>query len=137
MYILELRRGWPFKTGFVQRSQDSCLVRTDTSGTYTMLGRRIQTLLELSREIKLPLLVGTVILVFLSIFTKSQASSHFEAMNSVHLSKSQMDVRPSVQKRLRTMAFSRVSTGDSDITSSCEMKDEPAFQALQGKPAFF
>ena len=81
MYILELRRGWPFKTGFVQRSQDSCLVRTDTSGTYTMLGRRIQTLLELSREIKLPLLVGTVILVFLSVFTKSQASSHFEAMN--------------------------------------------------------
>ena len=53
------------------------------------------------------------------------------------LSKSQMDVRPSVQKRLRTMAFSRVSTGDSDIPSSCEMKDEPAFKALQGKPAFF
>ena len=110
---------------------------TDTSGSFTMLGRRIQTLLELSRDIKLPLLVGTVILVFLSIFTKNQASSPFEALNSAHLSKSQMDVRPSVHKRLRTMAFSRVSTGDSDITSSCEMKDEPAFQALQGKPAFF
>ena len=94
-------------------------------------------LLEVSREIKLPLLVGTVILVFLSIFTKSQASSPFEALNSAHLSKSQMDVKPSVQKRLRTMAFSRVSTGDSDIPSSCEMKDEPAFKALQGKPAFF
>ena len=50
---------------------------------------------------------------------------------------SQMDVRPSVQKRLRTMGFSRVSSGDSDITSSCEMNDEPAFMALQGKPAFF
>ena len=35
------------------------------------------------------------------------------------------------------MAFSRVSTGDSDIPSSCEMKDEAAFKALQGKPAFF
>ena len=35
------------------------------------------------------------------------------------------------------MAFSRVSTGDSDIPSSCEMKDEPAFKALQGKPDFF
>ena len=102
-----------------------------------MLGRKIQTLLEVSREAKCPLLIGTVILVFLSIFTKSQASSPFEALNSVHLSKSQMDVRPSVQKRLRTMAFSRVSTGDSDIPSSCEMKDEPAFKALQGKPAFF
>ena len=102
-----------------------------------MLGRKIQTLLEVSREAKCPLLVGTVILVFLSIFTKSQASSPFEALKPVHLSKSQMDVRPSVQRRLRTMAFFRVSTGDSDMPSSCEMKDEPAFKALQGKPAFF
>ena len=102
-----------------------------------MLGRKIQTLLEVSREAKRPLLVGTVILVFLSIFTKSQASSPFEALNSAHLSKSQMDVRPSVQKRLRTMALSRISTGDSDIPSSCEMKDEPAFKALQGNPAYF
>ena len=93
--------------------------------------------LEVSQEAKLPLLVGTVILVSLSIFTKSQASSPFEALNSAHLSKSQMDVRPSVQKRLRTMAFSRVATVDSDIPSSCEMKDEPAFKARQGKPAFF
>ena len=102
-----------------------------------MLGMKIQTLLEVSREAKLPLLVGTFILVFLSIFTKSQASSPFEALNSAHLSKSQMDVRPSVQKSLRTTAFSRISTGDSDIPSSCQMKDEPAFKALQGKPAFF
>ena len=102
-----------------------------------MLGRKIQTVLEVSREAKRPLLVGTVILVFLSIFTKSQASSTFEALNSAQLLKSQMDVRPSVQKRLRTRAFSRVSTGDSDIPSYCKMKDEPAFKALQGKPAFF
>ena len=87
-----------------------------------MLGRKIQTLLEVSREAKLPLFVGTVILVFLSIFTKSLSSSPFEALNSAELSKSQLDVTPSVQKRLRTMAFSRVSTGDSDIPSSCEMK---------------
>ena len=94
-------------------------------------------LLEVSREAKSPLLVGTFILVFLSIFTKSQALSPFEALNSAQLSKSQMDVRPSVQKRLRTMAFSRVFTGDSDIPSSCEMKDEPALKALQGKGALF
>ena len=42
---------------------------------------------------------------------KSQASSPFEAMNSAHLSMCQQDVRPSVQKSWRTMAFSRVSTG--------------------------
>ena len=102
-----------------------------------MLGRKIHTLLEVRQEANLPLLVDIVILVFLSIFTKSQASSPFEALNSAHLSKSQMNVWPSVQKRLRNMAFSRVSTGDSDITSSWEMKDVPAFKALQGKPAFF
>ena len=87
-----------------------------------MLGRKIQTLLEVSREAKRPLLFGTVILVFLSIFTKSQASSPFEAMNSAHLSMCQKDVRPSVKKRWRTMAFPRVSIGDSVIPSSCEMK---------------
>ena len=42
-----------------------------------------------------------------------------------------------VQIRLKTMAFSRVSTGDSDMPSSCEMKDEPEFKRLQGNRAFF
>ena len=102
-----------------------------------MVGRKIQTLLEVSREAHCPLLIGTVILVFLSIFTKCQATSPFEALNSAQLSKSQMDVKPSVQKSLRTMAFSRFSTADSDIPSFCEMNDEPAFKALQVKPAFF
>ena len=102
-----------------------------------MLGRKTQTLLEVSREATRPLFVGTDILVFLLIFTKSQASSTFEALKSAHLSKSQMDVRPSVQKRLRTMAFFRVSTRDSDIPSSCEMKNEPAFKPLHGKPVFY
>ena len=125
------------KLRFVQRSQDTCLVMTVTFGSLTMFGRKIQIFLVVSQEAKCPLLVGTVILVFLSIFTKSQASSPFEAMNSAHLSMCQKDVRPSVQKRWKTMAFSRVSTGDSAIPSSCEMKDEPAFKALQGKPAFF
>ena len=99
------------KLEFVQRSQDSCLVMSDTSRSETMLDRKIQTLLDMSREAKCPLLVGTIILVFLSIFTKSQVSSPFEALNSAHRSMSQMDVRPSVQKRLRTMTYSRVSTG--------------------------
>ena len=45
-----------------------------------MLGRKIQTLLEVSWEAKHPLLFGKIILVLLSIFTKSQASSPFEAL---------------------------------------------------------
>ena len=35
-----------------------------------------------------------------------------------------------VQMRHRPMAFSSVSTGDSDMPSSCEMKDEPEFKPL-------
>ena len=88
-------------------------------------------------EAKSPLLVGTVILVFLSIFRKSQASSSFEALNSAEISKCQRDVRPTVQKSLRTMAFSWVSTGDSDIPSSCEIKDEPAFMHCRESRASF
>ena len=89
------------------------------------------------QEAKRPVLFGTVILVFLSIFTKGKASSPFEALNSVHLSKCQRDVRPPVQKSWRTMAFSRVSTGDSDIPSSCEMKKEPAFMhCRESRPSF-
>ena len=104
---------------------------TDTAESQTKLGRTIRTLLEVRREAKRPLLIGRVILVFLSVFTKSQASSPFEAMNSAHLSMCQKDVRPSVQKRWKIMAFYIVSTGDSVIPSSCEMKYEPAFKALQ------
>ena len=74
------------KLGFVQRSQDSCLVMTDTTLRKTRLGRTIRTLLEVQREAMCPILVGTVILLFLSIFTKSQASSPFEALNWAHFS---------------------------------------------------
>ena len=68
---------------------------------------------------------------------KSQASSPFQALNAVCLSRYQSDVIPAIQMRRRTTAFSRVSTGDSDIPSSCDMKHEPKFKPLQGNPAFF
>ena len=89
------------------------------------------------QETKAHFLVGTVILGFLSIFRKSQISSPFEALNSVCLSRYQSDVIPPIQMTQRTTAFSRVSTGDSDIPSSCEMKHEPEFKSLQGNLAFF
>ena len=89
------------------------------------------------QETELHFLVGTVILGFLSIFKKNQASSPYEALNSVCLSRGQRDVRPPVQMRRTTMSVSRVSTGDSDIPSSCEMIDEPEFKPLQGNWVFF
>ena len=82
-------------------------------------------------------LVSTVILGFLSIFKKSQASSPYEAFNSVCLSRGHRDVRPPVQMTLAPTALSRVSTGDSDMPFSCEMKDEPAFKPLKGNPTLF
>ena len=125
------------KLGFDQRRQDSCLVTMDTSRIETMLDRTIRMLLEVKRLANCPLLVGKVILGFLSIFTKTQASSPFESLISVHLSRFQRDVQPPVQKRRSFRAFSRVSTGESDIPSFCDMKDEPAFKPLQGNPDFF
>ena len=89
------------------------------------------------QETEAHVLVGTVILGFLSIFKKSEAPSPFEALNSVCLSRYQSDVIPPIEMSRRTMAFSRVSTGDSDIPSSFEMQHEPEFKPLQGSSAFF
>ena len=98
------------KLEFVQRRQNSCLVKRDISGISSRLGRTIGTLLEVRQEIQCPFPGATVILRFLSIFKKSQASSPFEALNSACLSRCQRDVRPPVQMRWETRAFSRVST---------------------------
>ena len=97
----------------------------------------MQTLLEVRQETEFHFLVVRVKLGLLSIFKKSQASTHYEAWNSVCLLRGQRDVRPPVQMRSTPMAFSRVSTGDSDMPSSCEMQDEPEFKPLQGNRAFF
>ena len=98
---------------------------------------KIRTLLELRQENKAHFLDGTVILEFLSIFKNSHASSPFEALNYVYLSRYQSNVIPPISKRQRTVAFSRVSTGDSGIPSSCEMQHQREFKPLQGSPAFF
>ena len=102
-----------------------------------MLSRTILMHLEVKQETEVHFLVGTVILGFLSIFKKSKASSTFEALISVCLSRCQSDIIPRVQMRQRHMAFSRVSTGYSDIPSSCEMQYEPKFKPLQENPGFF
>ena len=55
------------------------------------------------QETEFHFLVGTLILGFLSIFKKSQASSPFEALNSMCLSRCQRDVILAVQMRWRPM----------------------------------
>ena len=61
----------------------------DISVISMRIGRAIGTLLEVRQETMCLFLVGIVILEFLSIFKKSQASSPFEALNSTCLSKFQ------------------------------------------------
>ena len=102
-----------------------------------MLGRTVRMLLDVRQETEFHFLVGTVILGFLSIFKNSQASSPFEALNSVWLSRCQRDLINPVPMRRRPTAFSRISTGDSDIPSSCDMKDKPEFKPHQGNPTLF
>ena len=89
------------------------------------------------QETKVHFVVVTVILGFLSIFKKSQASSPYKALNSMCLSSGQRDGRPPVPMKKTPTAFSRVSTAHSDMPSCCEMKDEPEFKPLQGNWAFF
>ena len=127
----------PSKFVFVQQHQDSCLVTWDTSGISPSFGRAKRMLLKVRQATQCNILGATVILGFLSIFKKSQASSQFEGLKSTCLLSFQRDVRPHVQMRQGPRTFSRFSTGDSDISSSCEMKDEPAFKPAQGNPAFF
>ena len=83
-------------------------------------------------ETKGPFLVSTEILGFLSVFKKSQALSAFEALNSYEPLEVSRDVRPPVQMTRGIRVSSRISAQDSDIPSSCQMKDEPAFKPLQG-----
>ena len=121
----------------VQQRQDSCLDVTDTLGFSSRLGRAIGTPLKVSRETQGPFLVATEILRFLLVFKRSQASSPFEALNSVFLSSCQRHVGVPVEMRRETSTFSRVCTEDSDIPSSCEIKHDPAFKSLQGNPVLF
>ena len=79
---------------FIQRHQESSLLKMDTSGVETRVGRTIQKLLDVRQETEFHFLGGKVILGFLSIFKKSQVSSPYEALNSVCLSRGQRDVRP-------------------------------------------
>ena len=89
------------------------------------------------KETEVHLLFGTVILELLSIFKNGQASSLYEAFNSVGLLRGHRNVRPPVQMTLTLTALPRVSTRLSDLSSSCEIKDEPEFMPLQGNRAFF
>ena len=127
----------PSKLVFVQQHQDSSLVTRETSRISSKLGRAIGMLLEVRRETQAPLPFATVILRFPSTLKRSQASSPFEALNSACLSRCERDVRPPVERRWGPRAFSKVSTADSDIPSTFEMKDEPAFKPLKGNLAFF
>ena len=81
-------------------------------------------LLEVKWETRSLFLFDTVILGFLTILENCQASSKFEAVNSTWLYGCQRHVRPIFEMKWRPRAFSRVSTGDSDILSSCDMNDE-------------
>ena len=68
----------------------------------------------------------TVMFGFLTIIQNSQALSKFEAVNSTWLSSCERHVRLIFEMKWRPRAFSRVSTGDSDILSFCDMNDEHA-----------
>ena len=83
-------------------------------------------LLEVKWDFRSLFLFDTVILGFLTILKNFQALPKFEALNSTWLLRCQTHVRPLLDMKLRPRAFCMVSTGDSDILSSCDMNDEHA-----------
>ena len=83
-------------------------------------------LLEVKREFRSLFLFDTVILGLLTILKNCEASSKLEPVISTWLSSCQRHVRPIFEMKWRPRAFSRVSTGDSVILSSCDMNDEHA-----------
>ena len=78
-------------------------------------------LVEVRSGTKVHFLIHIVIFGFLTIFKNCQASTTCEAVKSTFLSSCHSDERPLFEMTWRPRAFSRVSTGDSDIPSSCEM----------------
>ena len=81
-------------------------------------------LLEVKWGFRSLFLFDKVLVGFLTILKNCQASSTFEAMNSTWLLSCQRRVRPPFEMMWCPRAFGRVSTGDSDILSSCDMNDE-------------
>ena len=59
------------------------------------------------QETEVHFLVATVILAFLSIFKKRQASSPYETLYSVCLSRGQRDVRPTAVVAINNFCFLR------------------------------
>ena len=72
-------------------------------------------LLEVRQETEVHFLVGTVILGFLLIFKKSQATSAFEAFNSMCLSRGQRDLNP----LSRSEGELRLSLGSPKVIQTC------------------
>ena len=136
-YILELGRGWPFHTR----------VCSETSGLLTSCEGQPGILLEawqgnwnaspaeagdqgsLSTCHRNP---GTPIK-----FHEESGIVSFGGTDLCVPLEFSKDVRPPVAMSWGTRSFSVVSTGDSDIISSWEMQDEPAFKSLQAYPALF
>ena len=83
-------------------------------------------LLEVKWEFTSLSLFDTLILGFLTILKNCQASAKFEAVNSTWLSSCLRHVRALFEMKWRPRTFCRISTGDSDILSYCDMNDEHA-----------
>ena len=127
-YILQLCRVGISIFVFLQQRQHSCLVMKDTSRIKARRLSTIRTLLEVRSDTEDHFLFDTVILGYLTIFKICQPSSTFEAVISTWSSNCQRYVRPHFEWRWTHRAFCRVSTGDSDILSSCDMKNEHALR---------
>ena len=136
-YILELHREWPLDTrvcsaksgllpiydGHLGNLNEAWQDNTDASGV------------EAGDQASLSSFHSDILILI-----NFQEESSIVTFSSIELCvplEVSRDMRPPVQVTWGPRAFSRVSTGDSDIPSSCEMKYKPSFKPLQETSTFF
>ena len=136
-YICELQRGWPFETplcsaksgllcsyeGHLRNLNLAWQGNTVTSGCE--VGDQV-SLSSFHRDIGIPIN-----------FQEESRLFNFWSLELHEPLEVSRDVRPPVHLTRGTRVSSRISTHDSDIRSSCQMKDEPAFKPLQENPTLF
>ena len=137
MVFLELQRGWPFPTPVCSATSEllpSCegklgILLEAWQGKWDAFPAEACDQVSLSMCHRYP---GTPIN-----FHEKSGNVSFGGTDLCVPLEFSKDVRPPVSMTWGTRSFAVVSTGDSDILSSWEMQDEPAFTSLQAYPALF
>ena len=137
VYILELQQGWPFETRV-------CSAKSGLQSSYERHLGKLNYAWQENTDASGCELGGQASLIRWHSYIGIPINFHEESVIVTFWSNelsAPLDVSKGCEalcpEEFENYGFSWVSTGFSDIPSTCEMKDDPAFKALQGKLAVF